>query len=97
MITQIAKGENGGKSLVARFPARQTKYDFIELDGKVPASKQFAFVIDPTWKRRALAMAVFVQDKRTGVVHEATDLPWRSTSTARRSAVRAAEGPARSR
>ena len=97
VITHIATGENAGKSLVARFPARQTKYDFIELDGKAPATKKFAFVIDPTWKRRALAMAVFVQDKRTGVVHEATDLPWRSTSTAERSAVRATEAPPRSR
>ena len=97
VITHIATGENAGKSLVARFPARQTKYDFIELDGKVPATKQFAFVIDPTWNRRALAMAVFVQDKRTGVVHEATDLPWRSTSTAEKSAVRAAKAPPRSR
>ena len=29
-----------------------------------------------------LRLAVFVQDKRTGVVHQATDLPWRSTPAA---------------
>jgi hypothetical protein len=81
-VTDIPSGENAGKSLVARFPARQTKYDFIELDGKSPATQRFTFAIDPAWNRRKLRLAVFVQDKRSGVVHQAADLPWRSTSTA---------------
>ncbi len=34
VITNIRSGENRGKSLVARFPARRTKYESIELDGK---------------------------------------------------------------
>ena len=79
VVTDVPSGENAGKSLVARFPARQTKYEFIELDGKSPATQRFPFVIEPTWKRQNLRLAVFVQDKRTGVVHQATDLPWRST------------------
>ena len=81
-VTDIPSGENAGKSLVARFPARQTKYDFIELDGKSPATQRFPFAIEPTWNRRKLRLAVFVQDKRTGAVHQAADLPWRSTPTA---------------
>jgi hypothetical protein len=81
VVTDIPSGENAGKSLVARFPARQTKFEFIELDGKSPATQRFPFVIEPTWNRRNLRLAVFVQDKRTGVVHQATDLPWRSNST----------------
>jgi hypothetical protein len=79
VITAIPSGENAGKSLVARFPARQTKYEFIELDGKSPATIRPQFGIEPTWKRENLRLAVFVQDKRTGVVHQAADLPWRST------------------
>ncbi len=79
VVTDIPSGENAGKSLVARFPARQTKYEFIELDGKSPATQRFPFTIEPTWNRRNLRLAVFVQDKRTGVVHQATDLPWRPT------------------
>jgi hypothetical protein len=79
VVTAIPSGENKGRSLVARFPARQTKYEFIELDGKSPTTQRFQFEIDPTWKRQNLRLAVFVQDKRTGVVHQATDLPWRST------------------
>ena len=79
VVTDIPSGENAGKSLVARFPARQTKYEFIELDGKSPATQRFAFALEPTWERRNFRLAVFVQDKRTGVVHQATDLPWRST------------------
>ena len=41
VVTDIPSGENAGKSLVARFPARQTKYEFIELDGKSPATQRF--------------------------------------------------------
>jgi hypothetical protein len=86
VVTEIPSGENAGKSLVARFPARQTKYEFIELDGKAPATQRFPFHLEPTWDRRHLRLAVFVQDKRTGAVHQATDLPWRSTPTAATSA-----------
>jgi hypothetical protein len=86
VVTDIPSGENAGKSLVARFPARQTRYDFIELDGKSAATQRFSFAIEPTWDRRKLRLAVFVQDKRTGVVHQAADLPWRPTPTAAPSA-----------
>ena len=79
VVTAIPSGENKGRSLVARFPARQTKYEFIELDGKSPTTQRFSFEIEPTWKRQNLRPAVYVQDDRTGIVHQATDLPWRST------------------
>ena len=79
-VTDVRSGENAGKSLVARFPARQTKFDFIELDGKSPATQRFSFAVEPAWNRENLRLAVFVQDKRTGVVHQATDLPWRRTA-----------------
>ena len=82
VVTDIPSGENAGKSLVARFPARQTKYEFTELDGKSAATQRFPFVIDPHWNRQQLRLAVFVQDKRTGMVYQAADLPWRSTPTA---------------
>jgi hypothetical protein len=95
VVTDIPSGENAGKALVARFPARQTKYDFIELDGKSPATLRFPFVIEPTWNRQRLRLAVFVQDKRTGVIHQAADLPWRltpNTSTSARSTANAVSG-----
>jgi hypothetical protein len=91
VVTDVLSGENAGKSLVARFPARQTKYAFIELDGTSPATQRFPFVIEPAWNRRNLRLAVFVQDKRTGVVHQVADLPWRSTTTAARPAASTAK------
>ena len=78
VITAIASGENGGKSLVVRFPARQTKYDFIELDGKTPLIQRFALSIEPGWNRQNLRLAVFVQNKRSGAVYQAADVPWQS-------------------
>jgi hypothetical protein len=80
VVTDIPSGENAGKSLAARFPARQTKYEFTELDGKSAATQRFPFVIDLHWNRQQLRLAVFVQNKRTGMVYQAADLPWLSTA-----------------
>ena len=82
VVSNILSGENTGKSLLARFPARQTKYEFAELGGKSAATQRFPFVIDPHWNRQQLRLAVFVQDKRTGVVYQSADLQWQSTPTA---------------
>jgi hypothetical protein len=97
VVTDIPSGENAGKSLVARFPARQTKYEFIELDGKSPATQRFTFAIEPAWNRQNLRLAVFVQDKRTGAVHQAADLPWRNSvgSSSRNPSSEAIAPPAR--
>ena len=91
VVTDVRSGENAGKSLVARFPARQTKYEFIELAGKAPITKRFSFTAQPSWNRKNLRLAAFVQDKRTGAIHQATDLPWRSTPTAAASTTSAVE------
>jgi hypothetical protein len=77
VVTNIKSGENAGKTLVARFPARQTKYEFIELDGKSPVTQRFSFTPDRTWDRENLRLVVFVQDKRTGAVHQSTAVSWR--------------------
>ena len=82
VVTDIPSGENKGKSLVARFPARRTKYAFIELDGNAASIQKFAFEIEPAWKPSNLRLAAFVQDKRTGVVYQAADLPWAPNATA---------------
>jgi hypothetical protein len=79
VITDVTSGENAGKVLVERFPAHQTKCDFVELDGNTPTTRHFPFVVESSWTRQNLRLAVFVQDNRTGVVHQAADLPWRST------------------
>jgi hypothetical protein len=79
VVTRIGAGENSGKSLVARFPARQTRYGFLELDGKSPSKIQLSFEVDPAWNLDKLRLAVFVQDKKSGVVLQSSDLPWRST------------------
>jgi hypothetical protein len=81
VVTNVPSGENAGKALVARFPARQTKFEFVELSGNVPVSRSFTFAVDPSWNRRNLRLAVFAQDKRTAAVYQAADFPWRSTAS----------------
>ncbi len=95
--TDIRSGENAGKSLLARFPARRTKFEFVELDGKSPATLRFTLAAEPSWKRDNLRLAVFVQDKRTGSVHQAADLPWRSTPAAATPATSTIKPPRASR
>ncbi len=97
VVTEVRSGENAGKSYVAHFPARQTKYEFIELDGKSPATQRFSFAIEPSWNRQSLRLAVFVQDKRTGLVHQASDLPWKTTPTDATSAKSTAKTETRGR
>ena len=97
VVTDIPSGENKGKSLVARFPARMTKYEFIELDGKSPKTQRLQFDVGPTWNQKNLRLAVFIQDKRTGEVHQAVDLPWKPTATDAPSSKPEAEAAATSR
>ena len=92
VVTDVLSGENAGKSLVARFPARLTKYEFIELDGKSPATQTFSFVIEPTWNQQNLRLAVFVQDKRTGVVTRPPTFPGDRPQPQRRRQVRQQAG-----
>jgi hypothetical protein len=79
VVTNVLSGENKGKSLVARFPARRTKYEYIELDGRSASTQRHQFEIEPAWNQKNLRLAVFVQDKRAGNVLQAADVPWRST------------------
>jgi hypothetical protein len=74
--------------------ARLTKFEFIELEGNSLATQRFRFEIEPAWNRKKLRLAVFVQDKRTGSVHQAADVPWASTTAVETSAT-APPGPAR--
>jgi hypothetical protein len=97
VVTDVASGENAGKSLVARFAARSTKFNFIELDGKSPVTQQFPFLIKPAWNRQKLRLAVFVQDKRTALVHQAADIPWRLGKTAASSRAGSGEPSPRAR
>ena len=41
----------------------------VALDATIPVRDRLA------WKREKLRLAIFVQDKRTGIVHQAADVP----------------------
>jgi hypothetical protein len=82
VVTDIPSGENAGKALVARYPARRTQFTYIQLDDDKPATKDFDLRIEPDWNRSNLRLAVFVQDKFKAVVHQAADIAWQSTTRA---------------
>ena len=74
--TNVLAGENKGKTLVARYPARQTKFEITKVEGSSPVSRQLTFTADPSWNATKLRLAVFVQDQKSGEVYQVTDQPW---------------------
>jgi len=76
LTNQVLSGENGGKTLVARFPARQTLVDYLSLAGTADQTVTFTFPLDADWTTNKLRVAVFAQDEQSGQVHQALDLPW---------------------
>jgi hypothetical protein len=83
VVTKVRSGENAGKALVASFPARRTKFKFIELRSKTPVTQTFDFEVDRAWKQPNLRLAAFVQDKATGEIHQAADVPWLASEHAK--------------
>lgn len=76
----VRSGENAGKTLVARFPARQMRIDGITLEGPAPRESLFKLVPESDWRTNTLRVAVFVQDAETLVVHQTVDVPWQVRS-----------------
>lgn len=85
VATDVPSGENAGKRLVNRYPARYTKFEFVELNAKAPTTVRLPLAIEAGWNQKALRVAVFAQDRKTGVIFQAADFPWptvNSTKTA---------------
>jgi hypothetical protein len=85
VTTNVDRGENAGKTLTARFPSRKTLFDIVKPSApgkpKPPASR-FALERPEGSRASHTAVVVFVQDKTTGHVYQAAELPWPTTSAA---------------
>lgn len=68
--TDVKSGENAGKTLTNRFPARQMQFETLKIDPRKSRDVSFDFTIDPAWNAANLAIVVFVQDVATGEVHQ---------------------------
>jgi hypothetical protein len=76
VVTLVPSGENAGKTLTARYPARLTRFEFTTLDGTKDATLRFRFRLEPAWKPDELGLVVFAQDRSSGEVCQATFVPW---------------------
>jgi hypothetical protein len=94
VATAVASGENGGKTLLARYPARATQHAFVTLEGTKPATLRLELAREPGWDAARLALVTFVQDKQTGAVHQARVTPWPKAKPAASKAVAPAADPA---
>jgi hypothetical protein len=82
--TKVERGENRGKALIARFPSRKTMFDFTTppAPGKPrPPSLRFDLELAEGAKPENTAVVLFVQDRTSGHVFQAAEVPWPSATT----------------
>ncbi len=75
VATEVKSGENAGKTLANRYPARKLAFDHLKFDSKSARDVPFEFALDPAWDTSHLTFIVFVQDIATGEVHQSAVLP----------------------
>lgn len=80
VTNRVLAGENEGRTLVARFPARKVLQDSVTLTRGVEQKVAFKFTPGEDWSTNRLRIAVFAQDQQSGIVHQALDLPWRNSA-----------------
>jgi hypothetical protein len=71
VATEVKSGENADKKLDNRFPARKLLFEIVKLEARSPVEKSFDFAVDPSWNAAKLSLVVFVQDRKTGEIHQA--------------------------
>jgi hypothetical protein len=79
VTNRVLSGENAGKTLVARFPARKLLLDHVTLTRGIEQTVAFTFPLAEDWPTNRLRVAIFAQDQQSGIVHQALDLPWRNS------------------
>lgn len=77
--TDVKSGENGGKTLSNRFPARKLQFETVKFETKKPRDVAFEFTTVPDWNVAKLAIVVFVQDAATGEVHQTAVVDFRKS------------------
>jgi len=71
-ITSVKRGENGGRSLRNDFVVR--RLEKVALPETFSQQGNARIVIDKSWKRASLGVAIFLQDRNTGRVYSASSI-----------------------
>jgi len=79
VVTEVHSGENANKRLTARYPARITKHEYFTPLERKTSQVKFQYQVEPTWKTAHLGLVVFVQDRKTAEIYQASYVPWRNT------------------
>ncbi|MEZ5330535.1 MAG: DUF1223 domain-containing protein [Thermoanaerobaculia bacterium] len=92
LVTEVADGENGGKTLHDNYVVRSLERIARWKAGEPARSRHTARIrLDPAWERPNLGVAVLLQDPRTLEIHGAARMPLAATTPA------GAESPAAGR
>ncbi len=76
VATAVGSGENAGKTLTARFPARSTRFEFLRLEEAKESRVPFSMRLEPAWNAANLGIVVFAQDRKSGEVYQSAVVPW---------------------
>jgi hypothetical protein len=76
VTTEVRAGENAGKTLVEPLTVRSFAHKFIRLEPARPKALTFPLTLPAGAVADRCRVAVFVQDRADGAVHQADALPW---------------------
>ena len=84
--TRVPRGENAGKTLEEFHVVRRLDHKFTKLDRSAPTTLTFPVSLPTGADPANFHVAVFVQDRHRGQVHQAEALPWLGEPTPLRTA-----------
>lgn len=78
VVTAVRSGENANRTLTSRFPARETRFEFVTLSPPGEKTLSFSFRPEPGWKPDRLGLVVFAQDRQSGEIYGTAYVPWQA-------------------
>jgi hypothetical protein len=79
VTTRVASGENAGRTLVEYHVVRRLDRKTTRLDAAGATSLTFSLALAAGGVAERTRVAVFVQDRQSGRVHQADSIPWSAT------------------
>lgn len=83
VTTNVDSGENAGKTLTNRFPARKMQFQTLKLESKAASEISLEFSLDSDWDQSRLSFVVFLQDVATGEVHQTAVIALSSSASSK--------------
>jgi hypothetical protein len=88
VTTEVASGENAGKTLVEHFAVRRFAVETVTLERTEPQTLRVPIALEADWDASRCGLAAFLQDGTTGRVYQAESIRWTAAAPAAKAAAR---------